>query len=73
MQQNGWSGVATNPNRVYNEGMRYTNGTRGDQIRIMTGGPTRSIPEKRGPYMEISNSKGGKKTVVELFGNPNLK
>ena len=71
LEQNGWSGVKTNPNRMYNDGMRFTNGVKGEQIRIMTGGPTRSIPAKTGPYMEVSMN--GQKTVIELFGNPTLK
>ncbi|SHE56046.1 hypothetical protein [Chryseobacterium takakiae] len=70
LEENGWTGVATNPNRVYSDGMRYTNGNRGEQIRIMSGGPTRSIPEKRGPYMEASLK--GKKTVIPLSGNKAL-
>jgi hypothetical protein len=49
LEQNGWSGVKTNPNRGYNDGMKFTNGVKGEQIRIMTGGPTRSIPAKTGP------------------------
>jgi RHS repeat-associated protein len=40
LEQNGWTGVRTNPNRMYNEGMRFTNGIKGEQIRIMPGGPT---------------------------------
>ena len=70
LEQNGWSGIKTNSNRVYNDGMRFTNGVRGEQVRIMSGGATRSIPAKRGPYMEIS--RNNKKEVIELFGNPNL-
>jgi len=71
LEQNGWSGAKTNPNKVYNDGMRFTNGYYGEQIRIMSGGATISIPEKRGPYMEISIK--AKSTVIELFGNPVLK
>jgi RHS repeat-associated protein len=71
LEQNGWTGVKTNPNRVYNDGMRFTSGVKGEQIRIMSGGPTRSIPAKTGPYMEASIK--GKKTVIPLFGNPTLK
>jgi len=70
LEKNGWVGVPTNPNRVYTDGMRYTNGNKGEQIRIMSGGATRSIPEKRGPYMEASIR--GKKTVIPLGGNPKL-
>ena len=63
--------METNPNRVYNDGMRFTNNTPGEQIRIMPRGSTRSIAKKTGPYMEISIK--GKKTVIELFGNPTFK
>jgi len=70
LEQNGWSGVKTNPNRVYNDGLRFTNGFKGQQIRMMPGGATRSIPSKTGPYMEISINR---KSVIELFGNPTLK
>jgi hypothetical protein len=70
LEENGWSGIKTNPNRVYNDGMRYTNGIKGEQIRIMPGGATRSIPKKTGPYMEVSIKSA--KNVIELFGNPTL-
>jgi RHS repeat-associated protein len=70
LEKKGWIGVSTNPNRVYTDGMRYTNGIKGEQIRIMSGGETRSIPEKRGPYMEVSIK--GRKTVIPLLGNPKL-
>jgi len=70
LEANGWKGEKTNPNRVYPDGMRYTNGVKGEQIRIMSGGATRSIPAKTGPYMEIS--VGGKKTVIPLSGNPTI-
>jgi hypothetical protein len=70
LEKNGWVGVPTNKNRVYTDGMRYTNGAKFEQIRIMSGGVKRSVPGKQGPYMEVSMK--GKKTVIPLMGNPKL-
>ncbi|MCH2197106.1 hypothetical protein, partial [Kordia sp.] len=71
LTSNGWKGVSTNPNKLYNAGIRLTNGVRGEQIRIMPGGKTRSVQVKQGPHMIISMN--GNKTVIPLKGNPTLK
>ncbi len=69
LKNNGWTGVATNPNKMY-PGTRFTNGIRGEQIRLMPGNVSRSIHLKQGPHMIISRQ--GTKTTIPLKGNPSL-
>lgn len=71
--KNGWSPKATNANKVYNNGVRFklSGGNDSHAIRIMTGGPARSLPNKLGPYLEV-NGGPYRGFEVPLEGNPIL-